>query len=124
MTRSQMAFIRAVLGSVVMILSPSDLNTSPNAVQTQQAQRHHALRRQQPQHLAEQPAQRLFVPGPEPGRNASVAGRQCLEAVLRLHADPRSAARLRAYLVVQVDRVIEVVPGKAGEAGLPAYLLG
>ena len=36
-------------------------------VQAQQAQRHHALRGQQPQYLAEQPAQRLFVPGPEPG---------------------------------------------------------
>ena len=32
MTRSQMAFIRGVLGRVVMIRSPSDLNTSPNAV--------------------------------------------------------------------------------------------
>ena len=32
MTRSQMAFIRGVLGRVVMIRSPSDLNTSPKAV--------------------------------------------------------------------------------------------
>ena len=32
MTRSQVAFIRGVLGKVVMIRSPSDLNTSPNAV--------------------------------------------------------------------------------------------
>ena len=31
MTRSQMGFIRGVLGKVVMILSPSALNTSPNA---------------------------------------------------------------------------------------------
>jgi len=31
MTRSQMAFIRGVLGKVVMTRSPSDLNTSPNA---------------------------------------------------------------------------------------------
>jgi hypothetical protein len=31
MTRSQMAFIRGVLGSVVMVRSPSALNTSPNA---------------------------------------------------------------------------------------------
>jgi hypothetical protein len=32
MTRSQMAFIRGVLGKVVMIRSPSALSTSPNAV--------------------------------------------------------------------------------------------
>ena len=31
MTRSQMAFIRGVLGKVVMIRSPSALSTSPNA---------------------------------------------------------------------------------------------
>jgi hypothetical protein len=36
-------------------------------VQAEQAQRHHALGGQQPQHLAEQPAQRRFMPGPEPG---------------------------------------------------------
>ena len=29
LTRSQMAFIRGVFGKVVMIRSPSDLNTSP-----------------------------------------------------------------------------------------------
>ena len=32
MTRSQMAFIRGVLGKVAIIRSPSDLNTSANAV--------------------------------------------------------------------------------------------
>jgi hypothetical protein len=32
MTRSQMAFIRGVLGKVVLIRTPSALNTSPNAV--------------------------------------------------------------------------------------------
>ena len=37
------------------------------AVQADRAQRHHALGGQQPQHLAEQPAQRLIVPRPEPG---------------------------------------------------------
>ena len=37
------------------------------AIQAERAQRHHALRGQQPQHLAEQPAQRLLMPGPEPG---------------------------------------------------------
>jgi hypothetical protein len=31
MTRSQMAFIRGILGSVVMIRRPSALNTSANA---------------------------------------------------------------------------------------------
>jgi hypothetical protein len=36
-------------------------------IKTERAQRHHALGRQQPQHLAEQPAQRLLMPGPEPG---------------------------------------------------------
>jgi hypothetical protein len=36
-------------------------------IQAQQAQRHHALGGEQPQHLAEQPAQRCLVPGPEPG---------------------------------------------------------
>lgn len=58
------------------------------------------------------------------GRNASVTGRQCQEAVLRLQADPRSAARSRANFVVQVHRVIEVVPGEARETGFPARLLG
>jgi hypothetical protein len=32
-------------------------------IQAEQAQRHHALGGQQPQHLAEQPAQRLLMPG-------------------------------------------------------------
>ena len=32
MTHSQMAFILGVFGKVAMILSPSALNTSPNAV--------------------------------------------------------------------------------------------
>ncbi len=36
-------------------------------IQAQRAQRHHALGSQQAQHLAEQPAQRLLMPGPEPG---------------------------------------------------------
>jgi hypothetical protein len=38
-----------------------------SAIQAECAQRHHALRGQQPQNLAEQPAQRLLMPGPEPG---------------------------------------------------------
>jgi transposase len=37
------------------------------AIQAEQAQRHHAFSGQQPQHLAEQPAQRRLMPGPEPG---------------------------------------------------------
>ena len=37
------------------------------AIQAQQTQRHHALGGQQPQHLAEQPAQRRLMPDPEPG---------------------------------------------------------
>jgi hypothetical protein len=36
-------------------------------IQADDPQRHHALGGQQPQHLAEQPAQRLLMPGPEPG---------------------------------------------------------
>jgi hypothetical protein len=38
LTRSQMAFILGVFGKVVIIRSPSALNTSPNAAQT--AKRH------------------------------------------------------------------------------------
>ena len=41
-------------------------------IQAQRAQRHHALGRQQPQHLTEQPAQRRLVPGPEPGNGRMV----------------------------------------------------
>ena len=37
------------------------------AIQAECSQRHHALGGQQPQHLAEQAAQRLLMPGPEPG---------------------------------------------------------
>jgi Sigma 54 modulation/S30EA ribosomal protein C terminus len=36
------------------------------AIQAEHAQRHHALGGQQPQHLAEQSAQRLLMTGPEP----------------------------------------------------------
>ena len=36
-------------------------------VQAEQPERHHALGGQQAQHLAEQPAQRRLMPGPEPG---------------------------------------------------------
>ena len=57
-------------------------------------------------------------------RNASATGRQCPVAVLRLPVDPRCAARSRANLVVQVHRVIEVVPGEARETGFPAHPLG
>jgi hypothetical protein len=57
-------------------------------------------------------------------RVASAAGCQCPGAVLRLAAGPRGVAWSRADLVVQVHGVIEVVPGKAGESGFPAYLLG
>jgi hypothetical protein len=42
------------------------------AVQAELAQRHHALRRQQPQHLAEQPTQRRLVPGSEPGNGRMI----------------------------------------------------
>jgi len=45
------------------------------AIQAEQAQRHHAFGGQQPQHLAEQPAQRHLVPSPEPG-NGGMIGTQ------------------------------------------------
>ena len=53
--------------------------------------------------------------------------RQARAALAMDTIDGRSALRgawSRANLVVQVDRVIEVVPGEAGEAGFPAHLLG
>ena len=64
-----------------------------------------------------------------PARRCRPAGRASADGRQFRGTSPggRSALRgvvLRAYLVVQVHRVIEVVPGKAGEAGFPAHLLG
>ena len=51
--------------------------------------------------------------GAQKGGSTSPAGRSALRG-----------ARSRANLVVQVHRVIEVVPGEARETGFPAHPLG
>ena len=67
------------------------------AIQAEQAQRHHALGGQQPRHLAEQPAQRRLVPGPEPG-DGGMIGRSP-PAISR-----QATSRTHRFWITRLDR--------------------
>jgi hypothetical protein len=130
LTRSQMAFIRGVFGKVVMIRSPSDLNTSPNAVVKTGSRSW----MQEPQRAEAVTQVHGKVAGllrrPRPGRSRGHPGQvQPAGAVLdeHQHVQPLAQHRLHDQEVTGDDGVAwavrncrQVGPARRGAGSMPA----